>query len=455
MKKMAILVSEVHEKFIKSPDFIILGLILVFCLIYRFYYFGIRHPDLLLYDSDSVTYFASINIFKGITDLYRTPLYPFLLKITESLSKEFFIKIIILIQQFISFLTIIPFYFITKNIIKNRYFIIVTVLYFGCWGFLLQQNANINPESFCVIGSTLLLFLFVCYIKKPTKLLAFSVGFLPLFLIMLKPIYLISLCVVLLFYIFRLIIIKNEKNVLYWGLLGWLMSVIGILGYCEMNNRNYGEFLLSKIPITISLSNIITSETYKKGGDIELINLIDATKQKGVYISVFLLNNELIDNYKRSYINFPQYLLPTDDMIFCSSIPDIENYSIERIRQFVKKSQSSGAYVKFIIIRLLRTVYDYLMLFLILFIESSIFIYGYIKYKKITWIHLFCIIFIFAQLFTIILTSGVFSTNMYASNSDNGRLLLPIYPFSILIISSFLEVVVLSIDKKKFINLFF
>jgi hypothetical protein len=222
-----------------------------------------------------------------------------------------------------------------------------------------------------------------------------------------------------------------------------------------MNNRNYGEFLLSKIPITISLSNIITSETYKKGGDIELINLIDATKQKGVYISVFLLNNELIDNYKRSYINFPQYLLPTDDMIFCSSIPDIENYSIERIRQFVKKSQSSGAYVKFIIIRLLRTVYDYLMLFLILFIESSIFIYGYIKYKKITWIHLFCIIFIFAQLFTIILTSGVFSTNMYASNSDNGRLLLPIYPFSILIISSFLEVVVLSIDKKKFINLFF
>ena len=61
--------------------------ILLLCLLYRVYYFEVLHPNAILYNSDSVTYFTSIDIFKGIIDAYRTPLYIYVLRFFENLSK--------------------------------------------------------------------------------------------------------------------------------------------------------------------------------------------------------------------------------------------------------------------------------------------------------------------------------------------------------------------------------
>ena len=128
--------------------------ILLFCLIFRLIYFLVLHPGLVLYNSDSIDYFTT-----SFFDLYRTPVYPLLIKLFRFISENNYLKYLILFQQMLSFLSLIPFYFISKYILKNSYAAIASVIFYGCWPFLLLQNVNINPESLCLSGSTMLLYL--------------------------------------------------------------------------------------------------------------------------------------------------------------------------------------------------------------------------------------------------------------------------------------------------------
>jgi len=414
--------------------------ILFFCLAYRIFYFEFLHPNMILYNSDSVDYFASIDVFKGIVDLYRTPVYPYILRAFEYLSKGNFIRNLFLFQQIISFFSIVLFYFIAKKTVKNKYLIILTTIFYGCWRQLISQNVNINPECLCIVGSTFFLFLVVKYIETPTKQIAFLIGFFPFILIMLKPIYLISLCLVFLFFIARIVFLR-EKKMIYWGLLGWVIAFAGVLGYCEMNKSHHGEFVLSKIVFENSIAKVIISGAYKQGGDQELIAVIDSTKGKGFYFSTYYLNNEHMDDYSFNLKKFPSYLPPTDDMLFCKNTPNVVNYSYARMSLFVKKSQHSMVYFKYIIQRMFNILWAFQRIFILLFLELIILGYVFIKQNKIAWMEWLCVLFVVGQCFSILI-GGIY---------DIGRMLIPSYPFILLLAASFLEILVFSLRKKKLV----
>ncbi len=321
--------------------------------------------------------------------------------------------------------------------------VIITTLIYGCFPLLINQNVNINPECLTIVGSTLFLFLFVRYIDKPTKYNAIFIGFFTFVLIMLKPTYLILLCLVFVFLIFRFILYRQEKILIYWGLVAWFFAVIGVMSYCEMNKKYNGEFVLSKILLNNNLANIIISGAYKLGEDKEFISIIDTTKQKWFYIPVFVLNNECIDNYKKCLNKFPQYLSPTSDMIFCLSIPNTENYSIERISKFVMKSQNSMTYIKYNLKQIIKIFFYNKFLLLILILQSIAIVYVFFKQKKVAWKHTLCILFILGQFITIAI----------GAMGDWDRLLMPSYPFIILIIGSFTEILISSFNLKKLIIL--
>ena len=404
--------------------------ILVFCFGYRLYYFVVLHPGLVLYNSDSVSYFVHVNIFSGLIDMYRTPVYPYILKCFEYLSGKHFIRNLLLFQQAVSFLSIIPFYYISRYIIKNRLLVVAATLFYACWTRLLQHNVNINPECLCIAGSTLALFLFVKYLEGPKTHKAFFIGFFPLILTMLKPVYLVALFVGLLFLLIRFVLIREERKVLYWGLLGWLTAVAGVWGYCEMNRKYNGYFTLSKIELNNSIANIVISGAYKYGGDKALIEAIDTTKQKGFYTSVYFLNNEYTDDYTQRSKDFPAELLPTDDMKFYAGIPNIINYSHERTSLFVQHSQHTMVYFKYILARTKDIFLDYLGILLVVLIEVVIFTYTFIKQRKLAWGESLCILFVLVQFVTIIL-GGI---------DDIDRLLIPAYPFMIILIGTFLGI---------------
>jgi hypothetical protein len=106
----------------------VLAGILLFCLCYRLYYFFVVNPNLLLYNSDSVDYFAPVNLFKGIVDLYRPPVYPYVLELFGYLSQTNFVRNLLAFQQIISFLSIIPFYVACRRLVPDIYLTIITTV---------------------------------------------------------------------------------------------------------------------------------------------------------------------------------------------------------------------------------------------------------------------------------------------------------------------------------------
>ena len=432
-----------HSKISQSTDYVLLGAILIICLLYRFFYFGFLHPGMVLYHSDSVAYFAFVDLFRGIVDLYHTPVYPYIIRFFEYLSKDNLVQNLIFFQQTVSFLSIIPFYFVSKSIIGNRYLMFIATLFYGSWHTILIQNVNISPESLCFTGSTLLLFIFVKYLEKPGKSTAVLLGLFPFLLIMLKPTYLILIFLVLLFMVLRFVLFREERTILYWGLLGLILSSAGILGYCEMNKRHNGQFVLSNIFLNNTLAHISQSGAYREGGDDEFIVIIDATRHLGYYTSPFMINNDVIDKYRDYVKRFPGYLPPTDDMLYCMAIPDTVNFSPERIKRFVRNSVWTTTYFKYMFNRGIDIIIAYGNLFILLALQSAMIIGVFVKYKKIAWAQGFFILFVLGQ-FLSILIGGL---------DDIDRCLNPVYPFIILITASFFVCLISLLKKEKIVEL--
>jgi len=420
--------SRFTEKIARIPRSILLGMILAVCLFYRVYFFGYLHPNLVLYNSDSVSYFAPVDLLRGAVDLYRTPLYPLVIEFFEFLSKENLVSHLILFQQVVSFLAIIPFFYVSLKIIRNIFLSAAATLFYGLWHPIIIQNVYLNPECLCFVGSVLLLFILVSYLEKPRKWTAGLLGVFPFFLIMLKPTYLITLVVVLIFFAFRFAMIVRERKILQWGFAGLLLCAAGVLGYCEMNQRHNGQFALSNIALNNAIAHISISWAYEYGKDDELMAVIDRTKHINYYAAPFTVNNHFIDNYKICEKRFPKNLPPTEDMIFCSSMPDTINYPPERIKRFVRNSQCTAVYAKYMLKRLLDIVVAaYGELFLLLFFQSLILAGVLIKYREIAWAQGFCILFVLGQFFSIWL----------AGLDDMDRHLIPSYPFFIQIAGAF------------------
>lgn len=425
-----------------SKGYLLLKLLFI-CLIFRFLYFYVLFPDMLLYNSDSVTYFIPVDIFSGKIDMYRTPVYPYIIQIVEYFSKEYVVRNIVLFQQILSFLSIIPFFFIANTFVRNRFLTAFFVLCYGCFPSIINHNVNINPECLCIISSTVFLYLISIYIRKPRKILAFLIGFLPLILIMLKPIYLVLLPICFVFFLGKLLV-RDERKILYYGFAGLMIAITGVFGYCMMNKKYNGEFALSKISLNNALANVVISSAFLSGDDEELITLVRENRQKGDYMPVYLINKEWIDQYRLSSERFPQDLTPTWDMNYCFNALGLVNYPVDRINNFVKKGQHSKAYVIYMVKRIVKIFLLYKILSIALFIELFLFVFAFVRYKKIVWTLSFSIFFVFGQYFTIAL----------GSIDDWGRLIIPSVPFIMLILATFTELLLSSINKNKFIHFF-
>ncbi|HON58611.1 MAG TPA: hypothetical protein PLT45_03650 [Smithella sp.] len=432
-------VNRFMKKIGEIPQSVMLGATMAICLLYRIYFFGYLNPNMVLYNSDSVSYFAPVDILRGTVDLYRTPLYSMVIEFFEYLSKENLVSNLILFQQVVSFLSIIPFFYVSEKIIRNRFFSVAATLFYGLWHPILIQNVHLNPESLCFAGSVLLLFILVSYLERPRKPAALALGVFPFFLVMLKPTYLITLGVVLMLFVTRYFVLREERKILYWGFAGILLSVLGTVGYCAMNYRHNGQFVLSNIALNNTIAHISISGAYDYGKDDELMAIIDRTRHINYYAAPFTINNHFIDNYKICEKRFPKNLPPTTDMIFCLRMPDTVNYPPERIKRFIRNSQCTMVYAKYMLKRLFDIVVAaYGGLFLLLLFQSLVLAHVFVKHKEIGWAQVFCILFVLGQFISIWL----------AGLDDMDRHLIPSYPFFIQIAGAF-GMAVTAIFKKE------
>jgi hypothetical protein len=408
----------------------ILVLSILIIVIYRLFYFKFGIYT-ILYNSDTITYFTKNNLLNLKIDLYRTPIYPFILSVFESISIEHFIRNLILFQHFIAFICL-PFLFISiQNSTENKWLAAITTIIFGCNHLVLDQIKNINPESIAISGSIFLIFIISYNIKNPTKWNAVLIGLSPFVFIMLKPNFIILYPIILLFVI--ILFIENSvdrKNVIAISC-SWLFSCLFLFGYCMTNKQINNEFTLSKIALNNSISNIAKSGAYKLGRDSELISIVDKTRNIGYYkyyTTVFTINNEYIDKFKIYIKNkvLKKYP-PTGDIEFYLKISDTKNYSADRIKKFVNHSQKSKIFILYVLKRMVGIFYLKPFLLFIMIIQLIVNVYSYLKEKKIDWILFLSITYIFSTYITLAI-NGI---------NDWERVLLPCYPFIALIYAYF------------------
>lgn len=399
----------------------ILLLSLLIIIIYRLFYFKFGIYT-ILYNSDTVTYFTKNNLLNLKIDLYRTPIYPFILNLFEYISIVHFIRNLILFQHFIAIICL-PFLFISiQNSTKNKYIAAIATVIFGCNHLVLDQIKNINPESLAISGSILSFYILSTYLKNPTKWKAILLGFFPFILIMLKPNFLILIAILFLFIVCRFVLVKKERSIIKIAAYSWIFSIICIIGYCYLNKKINNEFTLSKISLNNSISNIAKSGAYKLGRDPELISVVDITKNIGYYkyyTTVFTVNNEFIDEFKiHNHSKVLEKYPPTGDIEFCLKIPNTKNYSTRRIKNFINFSQRSKIFVLFVLKRAIDILTYKPILLCIILIQLFINVIKIKKNKKIDWISFLSIFLIFSQYLTIAI-NGI---------NDWERLLLPCYP---------------------------
>lgn len=264
------------EKFVNSKIWIILFIFLVVrVIVYSFYNDYSIYVDTFSYEN------YSANILKGEVDSLRTPIYPYIIKGIDMLTKGQVMKYkaITFVQEIVSIISVIVLYHTLKKTFKNEIVSVVATLLYACLPSIFTYNKVILTESLSISLFIMYFCILLRYINNPTNKKTILIGIFTLLLIMLRPsfIYLtVALAAIfLVIYIFKK---ENRKQALLGlGILGCIGIIL--LGYCYLNKQQNNIFAISNVTHINQLDTVIEMEIYNTG-DAQDEGIIDIIEQK-------------------------------------------------------------------------------------------------------------------------------------------------------------------------------
>lgn len=391
-------------KIIKSPLF----LIMLISLLTRILYYSCLKPYTLYPDSQTYLDFNK-NIFLGEIDASRTPVYPYFIKIIRIIfGQKSILENIVFIQDVILFLTIIVVYYIAKNIFKNKSIVFTIVLLFGCAPCILNFTHVILTEVLSLSFFVIFLALIISYIKKPNNKMAAVISLAILILVMTRPSFLFIVPIIIIFWILRFSLHKQERFKCLIGLIAIGISTILIIGYSYLNYRQNDVFSISMVSSFNQLGNITQMGLYEKGDDREIIDTIskyraqekndyawgDATLEAFRTYSVKRLDkftNNVIKN------NFGDYVKGNIRRAFYSAGQSI--FSV-----FASYKENSCAKTVSILTKNIGII-NFGFLFLLIFFDFIVLIILWVKNKEVPWLKAGIWAFVAGQTFTVIIGS--------------------------------------------------
>lgn len=212
VKNMSVITSEntyIDQKSLRAKEIFVFAMLFLIRLIYFFSY-----KEVAVY-ADSYGYF-DYNFEKFIhldfTEAGRTPVYPLVLKILTGGEWEN-LYIVTIFQMCISFVSLFYFYGLAKMLIANAhtyYISLGATLMYGASSMVFGYDNAILTESLALSGTVIFLWYIVKYLKEE-KLKYFIKGnVLLLFLIFLRPTFLLFNVILFTFLIIRFILKKQE-----------------------------------------------------------------------------------------------------------------------------------------------------------------------------------------------------------------------------------------------------
>lgn len=372
-------------------------------------------------------------------DLYRTPVYPFLIYLLHQLFGYHCFKYLIIFQQLVSFATIICIYQILKESKSVPLIIFFTLLY-GCYPSIIKWSSHINPESLSISVIVTLFYLFNRF-KNSYKLLHyFYLITVVILLIFLKPTFLSLIVLLLVVWMIKLVLQKAHfKKWIIFSIIN-LFYLSNLFIYAKLNQIYNQEFVISKISLNNSIGNVILCESYKYGKNKEFIQIINQNIHSGIYNCIFIINNEWIDHVKKCNVPiFQNHLTAEYDVASCMKMKDYHNYSTKQIHEFIHNSKNSNAYKRFIFNNFITIFKWKLMASFVVLFYIFYTLFSFFRYKKFNWNIIFCLLLILSQYFTIALWGF----------SAFDRVFLPCIPIFMYLVFHLCQLIIKKIEQKS------
>ena len=265
------------KKIASHPMFTITFAVTVFRQIVRWYFLNYT----IYYDTKTYTNY-NFNIFKGETDIFRTPGYPYFLKIIKKITRLFvkntstldsvFYSVVAIIQSFLSIACVILIYLIARKIFKNKTVALVTAAFYGILPCVFNYDTCILTESVSFFCMVLFIYLVFLFIENPKIYKAVVLGLFAFVMIMVRPTFIYVLPILAVFFIARFIFESKDRKKCIAGFLSVVFSGLLLLGYCGLNYKNYDYFNISSVSVTVNRLKIVMDNHWQKNKDYEEIS---------------------------------------------------------------------------------------------------------------------------------------------------------------------------------------
>jgi hypothetical protein len=420
--------------------------LLIICGICRLlYYYCLSNIYCYFEDSKSYLYYTA-NIFIGRVDGWRTPVYPYFIKLIKFFSSENYIQNVVIVQSIISFFSIILFYKTLCLVFKKRAIIFLASLIFGIMPTIVNFDKCIYTESISISAGILFLYFIVSYLKKPTMLKALLFSSYVFFLIMLRPAFISLLPLIIIFWITRIVFNKSEWKICLYGLAASSVSILLVLGYSKLNYIQNGFNGISMVFNANQMDNIINYNIYQNGNDYEISNTI---QQNMIFHPVSNPNNDTIQaivksKYDQQRINkFIHNCIKNNlnKYTYCT-LKKIYYLSFKTTSIIFADTIKEGYTVKWFWLISSIISFPFIVVFALLFIDFIYILRFWNILKQPPWLKIIIFSIIAMQLITCIT----------GAQGEYMRLFVISLPYVIVQLFSYIDMMFYSINKKKLAN---
>lgn len=416
--------------------------------VFRLCYYLMRSTTTYL--PDTASYFNyPVNILKGQTDLWRTPGYPYFIKLIRWFDSNLIhtYRNIVIAQCLLSFLSIILFFKIAQKIIGNKKLVLIVALFYGICIPVFDFDKVIFSESFAISITIFFIYLLVRYLQSPSILNAFVVTFFIFIMIMTRPAFIVLIPVIIFFWCLRLLIVKNEKSKTITGLVTSLICIVLVEGYKMLNERNNQIRELTIAAIYNRFDIIINAGMYNNTDDPELsgaiAKVLKETPPAENHWPLRLkmrpwLTNQRIDQFNTQCLKnqpgkFLKYVTGVIKQESTKSI-FISPYSRAKagFKQKISNRLASLFYIPFFV------VYALLAYYLVFFFAE------WYNRRQVHWLKLILWLFVSGQLLIMII----------GAQSEYQRIFIEAVPGVLILLVFFIQQMLLAIRHRKISYLF-
>lgn len=420
--------------------------------IFRIWYLSHFNNYVIYYDTKTYTNFP-YNIFLGETDIFRTPGYPYFLKLIHYITGnpncniEFY-QSVSLIQSVLSLISIVILYLAGRKLFSNKYILSFACLIYGIAPAVFNWDVITLTETLSLFCTVVLIYFVFSYLAKPTVLKAVVLGLYVFAMIMVRPTFVYLFAVLGVFFVARLIFNCNDRKRALAGILSLLISVALFFGYCGLNYKNYNYFKVSSVSNDVNNLYIVLvngwsdNEDYPEmseylknqmeffDGENWITNIIEPLPERYGYKKIDEYVTDCIAKHKVEFYKYTakKFLYLSKEKIAVQYVPFMQNDNMESFNNFSK------AFVKY------SMPFSFLDCFLLVAIGVIFSLIVLIRKKRICWHILGLCAIIFTHIFV----------SVFGSMAEFSRLSSMVIPAVVLLVFYIIDYCFKAVKKHRF-----